>query len=281
MSISIVAIKHNIQRRLEGEEIIKQSYRSIFGIELNLKTPKKFSEKLFRRMVMVNRYGNRTYTRLANKILAREYVSKKIGAQYLPEMLWHGKRPEDIPFMDLPEKTIAKTNHGSGGNFVMQKPIDKEAIIAKLHHSLSVNFYWQSREAQYYRIPPRVFVEEFLDDYHANGPLDYRIWCFHGNPEFIQVDDHSHGINPFYDLGWNKLDLSYRQNFLPFDMERPTNLEEMLSIASALSSDFDFVRVDLYSIAGKTYFGELTFSPVAGQFKLNPESWDDVLGAKW
>jgi hypothetical protein len=55
----------------------------------------------------------------------------------------------------------------------------------------------------------------------------------------------------------------------------------MLSIASRLSACFDFVRVDLYNIDGKIYFGELTFTPVAGGLKLQPESWDLKLGEKW
>ena len=35
----------------------------------------------------------------------------------------------------------------------------------------------------------------------------------------------------------------------------------MLEIARILSKDIPYVRVDLYSIKGKVYFGELTFTP--------------------
>jgi hypothetical protein len=56
---------------------------------------------------------------------------------------------------------------------------------------------------------------------------------------------------------------------------------EMIMIASRLSSAFDFVRVDLYNVRGKIYFGELTFTPVAGLLKLKPESWDAILGERW
>ena len=38
----------------------------------------------------------------------------------------------------------------------------------------------------------------------------------------------------------------------------------MIEIAKKLSADFKFVRVDLYDIDGKVYFGELTFTPTNG-----------------
>jgi hypothetical protein len=48
-----------------------------------------------------------------------------------------------------------------------------------------------------------------------------------------------------------------------------------------LSREFDFVRVDLYNIDGRIYFGEMTFTPVAGRFRFQPDHWDMRLGEKW
>jgi teichuronopeptide biosynthesis TupA-like protein len=62
---------------------------------------------------------------------------------------------------------------------------------------------------------------------------------------------------------------------------RPASFERMLEIASQLSTGFDFVRVDLYNVDGRIYFGELTFTPMAGYLKLRPERWDLRLGEKW
>ena len=55
----------------------------------------------------------------------------------------------------------------------------------------------------------------------------------------------------------------------------------MLSVAARLSEGFDFVRVDMYSVGGKTYFGEMTFMPAAGMLRLIPEEWETRLGEKW
>ena len=55
----------------------------------------------------------------------------------------------------------------------------------------------------------------------------------------------------------------------------------MRRIAKTLSVDFPFIRVDLYNIEEKIYFGELTFSPANGTDKYLPDKWDKILGEKY
>ena len=46
----------------------------------------------------------------------------------------------------------------------------------------------------------------------------------------------------------------------------------MLEIASKLSSEFPILRVDLYEVDGKVYFGEITFTSLGGFMDyLTPE----------
>jgi hypothetical protein len=146
---------------------------------------------------------------------------------------------------------------------------------------LKENYYWKLREYHYYAIPRRILIEQFLDDGEEDGPLDYKFWCFHGHPEAIQVDNHSHNINPFYDTNWKKIPMCYRESYNDCEIKEPLNIQEMLRVASALSSDFDFVRVDLYNLQGKIYFGELTFTPLAGRLNFKPDTWNRYLGQKW
>jgi len=95
------------------------------------------------------------------------------------------------------------------------------------------------------------------------------------------VDNHAHDINPFYDTSWNQLDLYYRDGVSRPAIAKPANLEQMNLIASQLSTNFDFVRVDLYNVDGRIYFGEFTLTPTGGELKLRPEIWDVRLGEKW
>jgi len=274
-------LTRHVFKRSVGEIILRREYKSLFGRTLDLNNPRTFSEKLFHRMIMLSRHGNAEFTRLADKYLVRDYVKKMIGERYLPELIWHGSDPAEIPFDDLPRECIIKTNHGSGGNVVLSEDVDREEIIQKFRAQLRTNYYWLSREYHYYEIKPLVLIERLLDDGQEDGPLDYRFWCFGGRVEVIGVDNHRHLINPFYDKEWNRLPLRSRDHFIESEIRRPDNVDDMIYVAEKLSSHFDFVRVDLYNIAGKIYFGELTFTPGAGRFKFKPPEWDKILGERW
>jgi len=231
-------------------------------------------------MISWNRSHNPIFTQLSDKYAVREYVRSKIGQEHLVKLLWHGTDPNVIPFDTLPAEYVIKTNHGSGQIIVVKGHADRQDIIQKLSSWLKSNYYWGGREHQYYHIKPRVMVEEYLRNEDGSGPLDYRFWCFGGVPEVIQVDNRAHDINPFFDKDWNLLDLHYREGAFRPAIKKPQNFELMMHVVSQLSQGFDFVRVDLYNVDGKVYFGELTFTP-AGSLKLRPQIWDSKLGEKW
>lgn len=273
--------KRQMLRRKEGEKIILRNYYKLFGRHLNTKNPITFTQKIHCRMLSWNRYINPQVTECSDKYLVRYYVASKVGEEHLTRLFWHGENPLLIPFDSLPKNYVIKTNHASSQVILVKGSVNKEESFKLIKTWLKNNYYWKERESQYYGIKPQVLVEELLNDGTNDGPLDYRFWCFHGTPELIQVDNHRHNINPFFDLDWNPLELSYRLTALPITIEKPTNLNQMISVASSLSADYDFVRVDLYNVRGKIYFGELTFTPVAGHLKFQPEHWDLALGGKW
>ena len=81
-----------------------------------------------------------------------------------------------------------------------------------------------------------------------------------------------------YDEGWNAIDgtVAAEQGE---PIARPVALASMVEAAVLLSMGVDFVRVDLYEIDGKPYFGELTNSPNKGLSPFRPPSLDLDLGA--
>jgi hypothetical protein len=272
--------RYDFVRRYDDKRWLLLRYRTIYGKDLDLANPQTFTEKLFYRMIMVSRYGNPNFTRLTDKFFVRDYVRQKIGDNYLVDLLWSGVNPNEIPFDNLPPKCVVKTNNGSGRNIFLQDPIDRQSVVETLFWWLKENYYWQSREYHYYKIKPRIIIEPFLDDGHPDWPLDYRCWCFGGHPEIIQIDNHDHSSQAFYDVDWKKLQLKYR-DYAECDLQKPANLMELVLVASKLSSEFDFVRVDLYNLNGRIKFGEFSFTPRAGNYKFEPNAWDMVLGRKW
>jgi hypothetical protein len=273
-------LKRHLMRRSEGERFLLQQYFAKTGKTLNLTNPQTFSEKLYCRKILSNRAGRSRFTQFVDKYAVREYVAGKIGDKHLVKLLWHGQDPQAIPFDALPREYVIKSNHASGQVIVVKGEADRPNITDKASMWLQTNYYWGGREYQYFDIRPRIMIEEYLRSHDGHGPLDFRFWCFGGCPEVIQVDNHAHDINPFFDAQWNLLDLHYRQGAPRPALLRPPNLEEMISIASRLSAPFGFVRVDLYNVDSKIYFGEMTFTP-AGSLTIQPKSWDLRLGMKW
>ena len=55
----------------------------------------------------------------------------------------------------------------------------------------------------------------------------------------------------------------------------------MIAISEILSKKFDFVRVDLYEINNKIYFGEYTFAPGGTNKLFKPIKYEYEIGKKW
>jgi hypothetical protein len=65
------------------------------------------------------------------------------------------------------------------------------------------------------------------------------------------------------------------------DPPLPEALAEFVSVAEELGRGVDFVRVDLYDLAGRVVFGELTNYPAAGVDDFRPATFDEELGTRW
>lgn len=116
------------------------------------------------------------------------------------------------------------------------------------------------------------------------GLVDYKFFCFNGEPKFLYVitdrkpGEYAHlGI---YDMDFNKLPV-YREDErrAEYTIAKPKNYDEMVEMARKLSSNFPHVRVDLYNIEGRIYFGELTFYDGSGYFDYDPDEFDIEAGS--
>ena len=111
---------------------------------------------------------------------------------------------------------------------------------------------------------------------------DYKIFCFNGKPELIQVDfgRFTHHERNLYSTDWELLPETFEYPGNPEHViEKPENLSEMLSFAAKLSEGIPSVRTDFYSIRGKTYFGEITFYQEGGFGRFSSEEFEKKLGA--
>lgn len=260
---------------------LKIIYRAETGKRLDLKHPKTYNEKL----QWLKLYDRRPeYTMMVDKYEVRKYVAEKIGEEYLIPLIGVYDSVDEIPWEELPDKFVLKCTHGSGSNILCndKKELDIQMAKKKLRKWMKKNFFWVFREWPYKNVKPRIVCEKYMVDESGIELKDYKIFCFDGEPKLIQVDfdrfrDHKRNI---YDLDWNLVDLTIKYPRDPNKtIARPDKLDEMLDVARKLSAGIPHVRVDLYSIGDKIYFGELTFTHGAGYEPFYPESYNELLGS--
>ncbi len=267
---------------------IKKEYRKVMGRSVDLDNPETYTEKMQWWKANVTAP---IYTRCANKVAVRKYVAdtlKKHGIEdgilNFPKWIGVYSRAEDIDFAALPNEFVLKSNHASGHIIICtdKKKLNWKKTVRTLKQWLRTNFYFFEAEPQYRRIRPRIICEKFLED----NIVDYRIFCFKGKPFFTKVTQHNNATiggydESTYDPEWNKVDIVWTKAYGSLDFPKPEGLKDMMRIAEALSSDFPFVRVDLYSCRGKIYFGELTFTPNSGFEPDLSDEWNQKLGQLW
>lgn len=268
-------------RILTDTQFLKARFKMVFGKKLDLNNPKTFNEKL--QWLKLND-RRKIYTICADKYAVREYIKNKIGEEYLIPLELVTNNPKDINPENIPDyPVIIKSTHASGRYiFVKDKSkIDWVDIRKTMKKWLKENYYYKLREWQYKDIPPAIIVEKLLVDKNGVIPRDVKIHCFNGNIEFIEVHEGrlTEHTKTHYDEKWNILNFkSYFKEGKPSDP--PKNFDKMKEVAKILSKEFYYVRVDLYELEGKIYFGELTFHPGSGFKSYDPQEQDLILGQK-
>lgn len=225
-------------------------------------------------------------TELSDKYLVRKWVEEKIGKDYLIPLLGVWNNYDEIDFEKLPNQFVLKTNHGSGTVIIVK---DKYKINHKLSRQLFDDWmntdysYLFGMEMQYTKIKRKIIAEQYLDT-GDQDLQDYKFLCFDGRPYFCWVDldrfkNHTRNV---YDLNWNIQPWNqYTYGNSKNDIPKPKNFEKMVEIASLLCVGFSHVRVDLYNINGKIYFGEMTFTNGSGYERIVPDEYDFKLGKLW
>lgn len=272
---------------IEEKKFVKQKFKKRFKKDLDLENPKSLNEK----MQWLKLYDRTPlHTICADKFKVRDYVTEKIGPQYLIDLVFQSYNANDVIPSNFPDfPFIIKANHDSSGGIIVKNKddINWKSLPKHFKKLLRKNYYKSGKEWQYKNIEPCIIGEKLLINTNGELPMDYKIHCFHGKVEVIQVDIDrftNHKRN-FYDQSWNLLPFSWSlwKDGQPLwntgrALEKPKNLDEMISVAEKLSEVFKYVRIDLYDFENKIYFGEVTFHHGSGMETIFPEEWNYKLG---
>lgn len=270
--------------------MLKLQYRIKLGRKLDLKNPKRYSEKL--QWLKIN-YRNSLMSVCADKWDVREYVKSKGFESILNENFGCFDSVDEIDFNKLPKQFVLKDTLGGGGVSVIlvedkdSLDIDSVKQIMRGWVNSPTNKKNLGREWLYEGRKHRIIAEKLLQG-NSDGDLpDYKFFCFDGKvfcSYMMQnyTKHHSEGELGFFDRDFNLLDV-HRSDFKPICKQppKPKNYVEMVRIAEILSEGFPHVRVDFYNIDGKIVFGEMTFFNASGYVQFVPDEFDFILGEKF
>lgn len=256
-----------------------------FRRKLNLKNPQTLADKV---TYLFLHKQTPLMSICTDKWAVREYIAQKGLANILIPIVgspWN--KVEEIDFDKLPNKFILKATHGCKMNYIVKDKSKLDILNCKkiLQRWLNTIYGTYSVEPHYKMIPHRIYAEELLET--ENGLIDYKIHCLNGVPQFILVcSDRKNSFGKMtlsrnlFDINWQPINEIVLQKEQKSNIHKPSNLTQMLEIAEKLSADFSFVRVDLYSVKEKIYFGELTFSPACGVFSHFSDDFIIYMGKK-
>lgn len=262
---------------LPTKVVLNIDYARSYKKKLNLDNPKYYGEKIQWIKYNGNLESKGIYV---DKYEVRKYVDEKLGEGYFPKLLGIYNNFNEINIENLPQKFVIKMTNGTGGNIICRDKsnIDWNDVENKLSKWQKEKFYKYTKENQYKNVKSRIICEEYLED-ETGSLTDYKFHCFNGVVEMIEIhrDRYFDHKENYYDINWNDYGVFCKVK-KGEPMKKPEKLEDMIDIAKKLSENFTYVRVDLYLVKEKIYFGELTFTPANGTDPFYPLEKDLKLG---
>ena len=286
----IGSLKVRLIAKLYPKYLANKTYKSVFNKDINWEKPKNLIEKIY--WLQLNT-DTSLWTLCADKYRVREFVEERGCGEILNELFGKWDNADEIDFDKLPESFVLKTNNSCGQIiFVKDKSkLDYDETRNQLDKWLKSKYGYDGAQLHYTKIKPCIIAEKILENKSKGTSLiDYKIWCFDGEPECIlvakertwnkgSIDKYSLSM---YDTNWNNIShIALNESGTHYngsDIEKPVSLEQMLKYAKILSKGFKEVRVDFYEIDNKPVFGELTFTTGYGSYKYE---FYEYLGSKF
>lgn len=254
------------------------------GYFFNFNSPKTFSEKIQLRKLQLSKAD----AELADKYKVRSYVEKRIGNQYLIPLVGVYDKLSLEVLNHIPENTVIKTNHGSGGSHLhfFSTRSNKPKVLEQFHKALNENYVGSLLgETHYELIDRKIIIEEELD-FSGDSPPDYKFHIFRKNNEInwvLQIDfdrfkDHKRN---YYDSDLNLLDLEVIYKNGNFELPQKIIIDKMANLAIKLNDKYLYSRIDLYLHNNNIFFGEITLTPGSGFEKFSSKAIDILFGDLW
>lgn len=305
---SIIAASRPARARVRASRPAAAVWTARKRAKWTVRRPETFNDKIEYKLAWDRNPLIRTF---ADKVAVRDHVASVVGPHVLTTTYAIADDPRSLDLGALPPRYVVKPSHASGAVIVVHDAADpslrlpviptdrgwkganawvrperleRDRFDALCDHWLAHD-YWRalgSTEWAYHGIPRRLIVEEFLED-GDSAPRDFKFVVAHGRLSWFRVNSNDGAIETTtcFDRDRSVLPVTYSNPPTVPPATLPDTIDEMVRIAEALGAGTDMVRVDLYDVAGRIVFGELTNYPSAGRASFDPPEYDRILGADW
>jgi len=259
-------------------------YRATFGVLPRLNPPISFNEHILHRII----YDRDPRLRIVcDKLAVRRLIGERAGVEYVVPLLGTWERPKEIAWDILPQKFVLKPNHSSGSFAIVDRSIglNIEKLTAEAEQWLSYDYFTNSLEWGYRRIPRRVLAEPFLYSSNGRAAPEAQIHTFSGKAALINVlvgtKNTPDRASCWFDITGRRVAIAKRTlphaEFELSDRDR----QIMVEIAELVSQDFSSLRVDFFMASNGLKIGELTAYTHGGMARWDPPELDEKLGQLW
>lgn len=238
---------------------------------------------------------NPAFVTFADKLATKAWVAERLPELPLPETVWVGERPEDVPEALLAPGYVIKTNNASGQNYLPhRKPLTRAEFDSQFRRWLAATankrrLGWldQGQEWTYWPVPPRILVERQIGV--GRELLDIAVRVFDGEVFLVSCaldfKTDSSTLGYFWPDGTPLADPAAMT--LPAEFAVPPAFHHAVRNAARLGQGYDYLRIDFLADGETLFAGEITCFPASGYgtndwfIQLMYRRWLETLPVSW
>ena len=228
---------------------------------------------------------NPLFTRVSDKLLAKEYAEEQCPDLRVPRTLWVGDDPARLPASLLLGDAVVKATHGSAWNlFIRGGEVDREELERRARGWLTRRYGRRDGEWAYRGVTPRLFVEEMLVPARGPKPDEYKCYVASGRVSYVYSRQYGQGpglTEVVLDREGRAYATMVDHRTVTTPIATPAPYGRIISLAEKLGAPFDDIRCDLYDVDGEIYFSELTVYSLAGYALIGEESLMHLRDRLW
>lgn len=249
------------------------NFRQRLGVWPDPATPATVADKFLWRKIFDR---NPMLVLACDKLASKDFALSVCPELKVPETLWSGTDPDELPLQLLAGNVVIKANHGCRWNIlVTDGKVDVDDMRRKTRRWARRTFGGHLGEWAYSRVRKRILVEAMLMEDGQAIAKEYKFHVAGGRTVYVFVSfgRFSSDRQMFtFDRDGIAYSLDRTKQFAGVTHAPPRNFLRLRELAERLGRQFDYVRCDFYERGDELYFSEFTVYPSSGMANLkHPE----------